>query len=132
MVKVIINGINIQEYITQYSCRCPPVNNNNSFFDINGNCISNKKGDEVILNISLEGVPTEISQKLATELEADSVEVDYTTPVSKQGSFYKIDYTAICDNADPDNSDYDDTSNIEWNIQISLRSASLKTMSSSL
>ncbi|MBQ5320341.1 MAG: hypothetical protein J6K17_14720 [Oscillospiraceae bacterium] len=132
MVKTIIGGVDIQEYITHYSCRCPPVNGNNSFYDTNGNWISDKKGNEVLLNISLEGVPTSVSQQLATVLESDSVEVEYTTPVPSHGTFYKTDYNATCDDADPDNPDYEDTSNIEWNIQLSLRSASLDAVSGSL
>lgn len=132
MVKTIIGGVDIQEYITSYSCRCPPVNGNNGFFDAKGNWIADKKGDEVLLNISLEGVPTSVSQALAKALESESVAVDYTTPVPAHGLFYKTDYNASCDDADPDNTDFDDTSNIEWSIQISLRSASLNAVSGSL
>ena len=132
MVKTIIGGIAVQQYITHYSCRCPPVTGNNSFFDVNGNWISDKKGNEVILNISLEGVPTSVSQELAKALEADSVDVEYTTPIPAYGTFYKTDYNATCDDADPDNPDYEDTSNIEWSIQLSLRSTSLNAVSGSL
>lgn len=132
MVKTIIGGVAVQEYITAYSCNCPPVNGNNGFYDINGNYVSDKKGDEVLLDITLEGVPTKVSKQLASAVAGKSVEVDYTTPVPSHGTFYKTDYNAVCDNADPDNPDYDDDSGIEWNIHISLRSAEIISPSGGL
>lgn len=92
----------IQRWIKSYSCQCPPVTGNNGFHDINGDYISDKKGDEVLLDIVLEDVPTPVSVALAEKLEAPSVEVDYTTPVPKHDAFYKTSYSADCDDADPD------------------------------
>lgn len=125
MVKTIIGGIEIQQWIKSYSCQCPPVTGNNGFYDINGDYISDKKGDEVLLDIVLEDVPTPVSVALAKKLEAPSVEVDYTTPVPKHDAFYKTSYSADCDDADPDQYDFEITDGILWTIRLSLRSAGL-------
>lgn len=132
MVKTMIGGIDVQKYTTRYSCQCPPVNGNNSFYDTNGEYVADKKGDEVLLNLTLEEVPTPISVKLAAALEAESVVVDYTTPVPKQDRFVKTSYNAECDDADPDTLDYDITDGIIWTIQLSLRSAGIKPLSGGL
>lgn len=115
----------IQQWIKSYSCQCPPVTGNNGFHDINGDYISDKKGDEVLLDIVLEDVPTPVSVALAEKLEAPSVEVDYTTPVPKHDAFYKTSYSADCDDADPDQYDFEITDGILWTIRLSLRSAGL-------
>ncbi len=128
MVKTIIGGVDVQEYTTAYSCKCPPVMGNNDFYDHSGNYIPNKKGDEVLLDITLEGVPTPVSLRLAEALEAVEVVVDYTTPVPARSLFIKTAYTAECDDADPDNPNFDDTDGIEWTIRLSLRSAGLKAV----
>ncbi len=132
MVKTIIGGTEIQQWITSYSCQCPPVTGNNGFYDINGGYISDKKGDEVLLDIVLEDVPTPVSEALANKLEAPSVEVDYTTPVPKHDVFYKTSYSADCDDADPDQYDFDVTDGILWTIRLSLRSAGLLVPSGGL
>jgi len=122
----------IQQWITSYSCQCPPVTGNNGFHDINGDYISDKKGDEVLLDIVLENVPTPDSVRLAEILEAPSVEVDYTTPVPKHDAFYKTSYSADCDDADPGEYDFDITDGILWTIRLSLRSAGLLVPSGGL
>lgn len=132
MVKTVIGGIDVQKYITRYSCQCSPVNGNNYFHDINGEYFSDRLGDEVSLNITLEEVPTPLSVQLAEVLEAESVTVDYTTPVPKQDKFIKTSYNAECDDADPDTADCDITDGIIWIIQLSLRSAGIKPLSGSL
>ncbi len=132
MVKTIIGGMEIQQWIKSYSCQCPPVTGNNGFYDINGGYISDKKGDEVLLDIVLEDVPTPVSEALAKKLEAPSVEVDYTTPVPKHDVFYKTSYSADCDDADPDQYDFDVTDGILWTIRLSLRSAGLLVPSGGL
>ena len=132
MVKTIIGGMEIQQWIKSYSCQCPPVTGNNGFYDINGDYISDKKGDEVLLDIVLEDVPTPVSEALAKKLEAPSVEVYYTTPVPKHDSFYKTSYSADCDDADPDQYDFDVTDGILWTIHLSLRSAGLLVPSGGL
>lgn len=132
MVKTIIGGMEIQQWIKSYSCQCPPVTGNNGFYDINGDYISDKKGDEILLDIVLEDVPTPISEALAKKLEAPSVEVDYTTPVPKHDAFYKTSYSADCDDADPDQYDFDVTDGILWTIRLSLRSAGLLVPSGGL
>lgn len=132
MVKTIIGGMEIQQWIKSYSCQCPPVTGNNGFHDINGDYISDKKGDEVLLDIVLEDVPTPDSVRLAEILEAPSVGVDYTTPVPKHDAFYKTSYSADCDDADPDEYDFDITDGILWTIRLSLRSAGLLVPSGGL
>lgn len=122
----------IQQWIKSYGCQCPPVTGNNGFYDINGDYISDKKGDEILLDIVLEDVPTPVSEALAKKLEAPSVEVDYTTPVPKHDVFYKTSYSADCDDADPDQYDFDVTDGILWTIRLSLRSAGLLVPSGGL
>ena len=132
MIKLQIAGIPVQQYTVSYSCQASPVEGNNGFYDVNGNYITDSKGDEIRLDVSLEGVPDETAQELSTALMAESVEIDYTNPLPQSGKFRKISYTAECDDPDPDNYDYDDTSGIEWNIRLSLRSAGLVTQQSGL
>lgn len=122
----------IQKWIKSYSCQCPPVTGNNGFYDINGDYVADKKGDEVLLDIVLEDVPTPVSVALAEKLEAPSVEVDYTTPVPKHDAFYKTSYSADCDDADPDRHDFEITDGILWTIRLSLRSAGLLVPSGGL
>lgn len=128
MVKTIIGGVDVQEYTSSYSCDCPPVNGGNGFYDANGNYISDRLGDEVLLDITLEDVPTPVSMSLAKALEAASVTVDYTTPVPARSEFYKTAYSAECEDADPDDPNFDHTDGIKWTINLSLHSVGLKTV----
>ncbi len=132
MVKTVIGGIDVQRWITDYSCKCPPVKGNNEFRSANREMIFDKKGDEVILDIVLAEVPTPVSEALAQKLEAPTVEVDYTTPVPRRNKFYKEDYSAVCEDADPDEYDFEITDGILWTIRLSLRSAELVTSPGSL
>ena len=123
MVKTIIGGVDVQEYTTAYSLKNPAVMGENSFTSVTGKKISGIVGNEVILDITLEAVPTAVSMQLAQALEGESVVVDYTTPVPARSRFYKVSYDAECEDADPDNEDFSITDNILWNIKLSLRSA---------
>ena len=125
MVKTIIGGVDVQEYTTAYSIKCPPVMSENSFRSANGEIVSGVIGSEVTIDITLEAVPTPVSMRLAKALEEESVVVDYTTPVPARNRFYKVSYDADCEDADPDNRNYDSTGGILWNIKLSLRSAEL-------
>lgn len=125
MVKTIIGGVDVQEKITEYSCDFLPEFSDNGFKSVTGKRINKKTGDNVVLNIRLEEVPTSMSLALASALEADEVVVDYTTPLPGRQKFYKTSYRAECEDADPDNSDLADTDGILWNISLSLHSVAL-------
>lgn len=125
MVKTIIGGVDVQKYITEYSCELIPVFSSNTFTAYDGKNIQKKLGDNVVINISLADVPTNVSTELAAELEADEVEVDYTSPLPHRQKFYKTSYRAGCEDADPDNDNYDETDGILWNIDLSLRSVDI-------
>lgn len=127
MVKTIIGGVNVQKYITEYSCDFLPEFSKTVFNATNGKRINKKMGDSVVLNIRLEEVPTHISLALASVLEADKVEVDYTTPLPGRRKFYKTSYRAECEDADPDNIDFADTDGILWNISLTLNSAAYQS-----
>lgn len=122
MVKTIIGGVDVQKYTTEYSCDCPPVFSDNEFRSANGEQVHKKLGDNVVINIRLEEVPTNVSLELASALEADRVLVDYTSPIPKRAEFYKTSYRADCDDADPDNKDFEATDGILWNISLTLQS----------
>lgn len=124
MVKTVIGGVDVQAYTVEYSCDCPPVFSNNEFRAANGKQIHKKIGDNVTINIRLEEVPTNVSLELAAALEADEVEVDYTSPIPRRQMFYKTSYYADCEDADPDNTDFEDTDGILWNITLTLQSVS--------
>lgn len=122
MVKTVIGGVDVQQYITAYRIKSPPIMGDNSFQSANGDYVSGIIGSEVNLDITLEEVPTSVSMRLAAVLEAENVEVEYTTPVPERRTFYKTSYEAECEFADPENKNYNDIKNIFWNIQLSLRS----------
>lgn len=122
MVKTIIGGVDVQEYTTAYAIKSPSLMGDNSFQSVTGKYISGIIGSEVTLDITLEAVPTPISLQLAKALEEESVVVDYTTPVPARSRFYKVSYDAECEDADPDNENFDNTDGILWNIKLSLRS----------
>ncbi len=124
MVKLTVGGVDIQQWVTAYACQCPPINGSSGFYDQDGCWVSDKKGDEVTLDITLEEVPTQVSEELARVLEAAEVDVDYTTPVPRHGKFYKTAYTANYDDSDYPNE--------MWTIQLSLRSAGLISPSGGL
>lgn len=121
MIKTTIGGMDVQQWITSYRIDNPPVYGNNSFTDITGQEVTDKLGDKVILYISMQDIPHDKALQLAKILQADSVTVDYTTPIAAVGEFKKTAYTSSCEDADPD-ADYDDTSNITWDIDVTLES----------
>ena len=122
MVKTIIGGVDVQDYTTAYEVKNPAVVGGNSFQSVTGNFIPGIVGNEVTLDITLEAVPTPISLQLAEVMERESVMVDYTTPVPRRSKFYKVSYDAECEDADPENRNFDVTEDILWNIKLSLRS----------
>lgn len=122
MVKTIIGGVDIQQYITSYRVDNPPVYGNNSFTNITGIEVQDKLGDKVTLNITLGDVPNAVALQLAKVLQSDSISVSYTTPVPAAGQFKKTSYTADCADADPEESDYDVTDDILWDISVGLES----------
>lgn len=122
MVKTIIGGIDVQQYITSYRVDNPPVYVNNSFTDITGVEVQDKLGDKVTLSLTLEDVPNTEALQLAEVLQADSISVSYTTPVPAAGQFKKTAYTADCSDADPDETDYNETDGILWDINVTLES----------
>ena len=120
MVKTIIGGVDVQEYTVEYSCDCPPVFSDNEFRTASGKRLHKKIGDNATINIRLEEVPTSVSMALAEALEADEVEVDYTSPIPKRAKFYKTSYRADCEDGDPDDKSND--SGVLWNISLVLQS----------
>lgn len=122
MVKTIIGGVDVQAWTTAYRIDNPPVYGNNSFTDITGIDVLDKLGDKVTLQLSLADVPTDIALQLATAMQADSISVSYTTPVPAAGLFKKVSYNVVCSDADPEQTDYDYTDGIKWDIDINLES----------
>lgn len=122
MVKTIVGGIAVQDFIEEYKIDISPVHGDNSFTDINGEEVQDYLGDRITLNLSLGGVPHTLAAQLAEILNNDSVEVEYTTPAPAVSKFKKTAYSAVCSNADPDTTDFDDTNGIEWDISVTLES----------
>ena len=122
MVKTIVGGIAVQDFIEEYKIDISPVHGDNSFTDINGEEVEDYLGDRITLNLSLGGVPHTLAAQLAEILNNDSVEVEYTTPAPAVSKFKKTAYSAVCSNADPDTADFDDTGGIEWDISVTLES----------
>ena len=122
MVKTIVGGIAVQDFIEEYKIDISPVHGDNSFTDINGEEVQDYLGDRITLNLSLGGVPHTLAAQLADILNAESVEVEYTTPAPAVSKFKKTAYSAVCSDADPDTADFDDTNGIEWDIDVTLES----------
>ena len=122
MVKTIVGGIAVQDFIEEYKIDISPVHGDNSFTDINGEEVQDYLGDRITLNLSLGGVPHTLAAQLAEILNNDSVEVEYTTPAPAVSKFKKTAYSAVCSDADPDTADFDDMNGIEWDISLTLES----------
>lgn len=121
MVKTVIGGLAVQDWIEDYKIDISPVYGDNSFTDVNGEEVQDYLGDRITLALSLGAVPHDTAAQLAEILNAESVEVEYTTPAPAVSKFKKTAYSAVCSNADPD-SDYADTGGIEWDINVTLES----------
>lgn len=130
MIKTTIGGIDVQSWITAYKVDNPPVYGNNSFIDVSGAEVTDKLGDKVILTITMADIPTATAQSIASALMADSIAVTYTTPAPASNNFKKTAYTATCSNADPDESDYTTTTNITWDIDVTLESIDFNSAAS--
>ena len=122
MVKTIVGGIAVQDFIEEYKIDISPVNGDNSFTDINGEEVQDYLGDRITLNLSLGAVPHTLAAQLAEILNKGSVEVEYTTPAPAVSKFKKTAYSAVCSDADPDTADFDDMNGIEWDISVTLES----------
>ena len=72
--------------------------------------------------MSFGGVPHTLAAQLAEILNAETVTVEYTTPAPAVSKFKKSAYSAVCSNADPDTTNFDDTDGIEWDISVTLES----------
>lgn len=120
MVKTIVGGLAVQNWIEDYKIDISPVYGDNSFTDINGEEVQDYLGDKITLSLSLGGVPHETAARLAEILNAENVTVEYTTPAPATSKFKKTAYSAVCSNADPDTADFDKTGGIEWDISVTL------------
>lgn len=120
MVKTIVGGLAVQDWIEDYKIDISPVYGDNSFTDVNGEEVQDYLGDKITLSLSLGGVPHDTAAQLADILNAESVTVEYTTPAPAVSKFKKSAYSAVCSNADPDTADYDNTDGIEWDISATL------------
>lgn len=120
MVKTIVGGLAVQNWIEDYKIDISPVYGDNSFTDINGEEVQDYLGDRITLSLSLGGVPHDTAARLAEILNAENVTVEYTTPAPATSKFKKTAYSAVCSNADPDTADFDKTGGIEWDISVTL------------
>lgn len=120
MVKTVIGGLAVQDWIEDYKIDISPVYGDNSFTDINGEEVQDYLGDKITLSLSLGGVPHDTAARLAEILNAENVTVEYTTPAPATSKFKKTAYSAVCANADPDTADFDKTGGIEWDISVTL------------
>ena len=120
MVKTIVGGLAVQNWIEDYKIDISPVYGDNSFTDINGEEVQDYLGDKITLSLSLGGVPHDTAARLAEILNAENVTVEYTTPAHATSKFKKTAYSAVCSNADPDTADFDKTGGIEWDISVTL------------
>ena len=122
MVKTVIGGLAVQDWIEDYKLDISPVYGGNGFTDVNGEEVQDRLGDKITLHLSLGAVPHTLAAQLADILNKDSVEVEYTTPAPAVSKFKKTAYSAVCSDADPDTADFDDTNGIEWDIDVTLES----------
>lgn len=122
MVKTVIGGLAVQDWIEDYKIDISPIYGDNSFTDVNGEEVQDYLGDRITLALSLGAVPHNTAAQLAEILNTESVTVEYTTPAPAVSKFKKTAYSAVCSNADPDTADFDDTGGIEWDINVTLES----------
>ena len=122
MVKTIVGGLAVQDWIEDYKVDISPIYGDNSFTDINGEEVQDYLGDRITLALSLGAVPHDTAAQLADILNAESITVEYTTPAPAVSKFKKTAYSAVCSNADPDTADFDNTDGIEWDINVTLES----------
>ena len=122
MVKTVIGGLAVQDWIEDYKLDISPVHGGNGFTDVNGEEVQDRLGDKITLHLSLGAVPHTLAAQLAEILNKDSVEVEYTTPAPAVSKFKKTAYSAVCSDSDPDETDPDVTDGIEWDIDVTLES----------
>jgi hypothetical protein len=122
MVRTIVGDVEVQPFITDYKISITPVYGDNSFTDINGVEVQDRFGDKTELSLTLEEVPHAVALQLAVALQADSIEVTYTTPAPAVKMFKKTSYSAVCADSDPSETDYDITDGMKWEISLSLES----------
>lgn len=122
MVKTVIGGLAVQDWIEDYKIDISPVYGGNAFTDVNGEEVQDRLGDKITLHLSLGAVPHTLAAQLADILNKDSVEVEYTTPAPAVSKFKKTAYSAVCSDSDPDETDPDVTDGIEWDIDVTLES----------
>lgn len=122
MIKTVIGGIEVQDWITDYHVDNPAIYGDQKFTDINGVEVQEKRGDKVILNISMADIPTPTAVQLATVLQQNSIAVDYTTPAPASNKFKKTKYHSECSDGDPDEPDYNATDDVLWDIDVTLES----------
>lgn len=127
MVKTVIGGLAVQDWIEDYKIDISPIYGDNSFTDVNGEEVQDYLGDRITLALSLGAVPHDTAAQLADILNAESITVEYTTPAPAASKFKKAAYSAVCSDADPDTADFDDTGGIEWDINVTLESTEAAT-----
>lgn len=122
MIRLTIGGVDVHDYLTSYSPLMELVKGGNDFTNYDGTRIIDSLGTKITLSFSLAKLPTSISRQLADIVKSPSFEVIYTDPFETKSTFTLKSYNSSSRFTDPRNKDFSDTSNITWNVDMSIES----------
>lgn len=128
MVKLIINGERVQQYLTGYKMSIQnEIDDANSFEPVEGAEHVSVKGQRVYLALTLEDVPSDVAAALYDGIRRNSFTVSYTTFTTALREF-RLDDRAAADISDsvPDDADFDASiREMTWGVTLSLVSVGL-------
>lgn len=126
MIQIVaMNGINIQDYATDYSLDITRVESDNFFKAANGREIRKLMGHKTVISCTLKKVPHAVAQKIAEVVKQNEFELAYTTPLGLAKKFCCTRYNPTPKNSDPREKNPLVTDKITWNISLTMESTDI-------
>lgn len=120
MIQILAENVPLHDYITSYDINTVPIISDNVFTDVSGNKIEKLLGYDTKISCTLEKVPHDFAEKIATVIKKEQFELTYTTPIKITNIFRCTNYEAKPKSSDPREKNPLMTDNITWTISISM------------